>query len=187
MADVLWSRPSHATSKLFFVKCPPNKVVYMLDSPQDFHCLRLHYLEEEHSSYPCLGDKCRHCGEREARDYAYTCCLVFGSKAGRWYQAILPIGDPTHTLATTDFRHTIIEVGKPKNPDDGKRLVYYGTKKTWPVPLPHVTPSFDVRPFILRRYGLFKEADLVGCDLHVPSAAQVEQERQRQALDNQVG
>jgi len=161
-----WKRPGHSRPKMFFVKCPPKRLVYMLDAPDAFHVLRLHWLPESNGSFPCLGtDECQHC-DKETHDYAYTGCLVFGVNTGRWYPAILPVGDPTHTLCQEDFSGCMIYVDRAK--DDTKRMIYLGKESREPVPLPAFRPSIDVRPFLLRRWGLYKEAELIGCEFHSP-------------------
>lgn len=165
---IQWSRPFHKADKLFFVSCPPNQIVHYLARPQELHVLPLHWLEDRNGSFPCF-DECPHCAQGvERRLCCYAPVLVLGKKAGRWYNAILSVGDPTSTLAVEDFQGQSIVVGRPRQPDDSLRMVYYGAAKDVPVPLPHIKGSFDVRPFLLRRWGLYKEADLIGCELHTP-------------------
>jgi hypothetical protein len=171
-----WSRPHHRRDKLFFVSCPPNQLVYMLSKPEGHHVLPIHFLEARNRSFPCF-DECPHCADGlERRLCTYTDVLVFGRKAGRWYNAILCIGDPSSTLALENYQGMVIEVGRPKNAFDQKRMVVYGTKREPIAPLPHVKPSFDVRPFLLRSWGLYREADLIGCELHVPPQGEQPQE-----------
>ena len=183
--SIEWKRPGHCRPKMFFVKCPPKRLVYLPDPPDLFHVLRLHWVEESNGSYPCLGEgKCKLC-DRETYDYAYTGCLCFGVNTGRWYPAILPVGDPTHTMCQEDHSGLMIYVDRAK--DDTKRMIFLGTERNAPVPLPAFRPSIDVRPFLLRRWGLFKESDLAGCDLVVPTQEQVEASRVEGTIQERAG
>jgi hypothetical protein len=165
MSGPIWSRPVKRPCGLYFVNTKGRVAVLLVDDPANYPCIRLHFDKDANTSVVCFGDECNHCGVLESpRDYCYAPCLHFAKQQGRWYHAILPIGDPSFGLATTDYRGAPIWVGPSRDPADRKRVVSYGTVREQLAPLPQVVKPFDIRPNLLRRWGMFKEADLIGCE-----------------------
>lgn len=168
MFKVNWEAPKRKPHVLHFVSCPPNRYVLMLAAPEDLPVIALHWLQDGKGSAPCQGEGCPLIGLTRHFKSAYAPVLQFAQREGRWMPAILGIGDPGHTLALTDFKGEIITVGKNPKGHEDKRLIYLGTPTIKLPPPPHIAQSFDVRPHLLRRWGLFKEADLLGCEFHLP-------------------
>lgn len=165
---IQWGKPAPRTHRMHFVKCPPDRAVYMLARPDEYHTIQLHWLHETNESGICPGDECPLKGRTRHFESCYAPVLQFAEKEGRWVHAILGIGDPGHTLANTDFFEEKIIVGRSRVQGD-QRLIYLGKSTKIEVPVPHVLTAFDVRPHLLRRWGLFKEADLVGCEFYSPA------------------
>lgn len=168
MFPVKWGKPAPRVHRLHFVNPNAKRTVFMLASPSEHVTIHLHWLAEENASAPCIGEQCPLIGLTRHFDCCYTAVLQYAEKEGRWMPAILSIGDPGHTLANTDFCGEKIFVGRSKEEKDSKRVVYLGPDRRDLPPVPHVAKLFDVRPHLLRRWGMFKEADLIGCEFHPP-------------------
>jgi hypothetical protein len=163
---VNWSGPQKRKVGPSFVRCPPNRIVQLLCSHFDYPVIDLHYLEGQRTSVPCMGqDECHYHHLKLVRS-AYAPVMVWNVSLRVWIPGILGIGDPSHTLATTELHGCPIVIGKDKEGAARSRLVYYGKPTTVVAALKEGTPTFDVRPHLLRRWGLFKEADLLECEYH---------------------
>jgi hypothetical protein len=175
MCPVQWSRPVKRPASFYFVNTKGRVAVLMVDDPANYHVLKLHWLDDIRDSRLCSGDDCKWCREEvAARNYCYAPCLHFAKSQGRWYHAILPIGDPSFGLAQTDYRGMPIWIGPSRDPADRKRVISYGHVREQLAPLPSVITAFDIRPHLLRRWGLYREADLIGCERHEASPIALE-------------
>lgn len=170
MCPVQWGTPtSRRAPVLPFVQLPPAQTVCLLHAPERHAVIRLHWIGEPVNSYPCLGAECPYCPMR-ASDYTYAACLWLRPHERKWVQAIIPLGDPSFLISQTDLLGKVISVRRMKGKDSHARVGFLEltAAELPPVKLPPLLPTFDVRPFLLRRWGLFKEADLIGCDFHPP-------------------
>ena len=61
-------------------------------------------------------------------------------------------------------------VGPSLDKADRGRLIYLGKPSEKLPPLPHIVSPFDIRPNLLRRWGMFREADLLECERHEVAA-----------------
>lgn len=175
---IQWGKPSPRTNRLRFVVCPPDRWVILLDSPEEFHTIKLHWLADAGESGICPGDSCPLLGMTRHFESCYAPCMVFNEKEATWTKAILGIGDPGHTLANSDYKGDIIQVGKSRVKDE-KRLIFLKRATRIEVPPPKFLTSFDVRPHLLRRWGLFSEAELLGCELHSPPQQEAANQQER--------
>ena len=166
--SVQWRTAPKAHSGPSFIRVVPKKIVCILCERTEYAVLAVHWDEASKGSFPCLvPDACPLCPGRSWLT-SYAPALVWASSSQRWVQGILPLGDPTGGLATMDVKGMPIIVGKEGNGEARGRTIYHGSNQDNKIPPPPPTNSFDVRPFLLRRWGLYKEADLVGCELHLP-------------------
>jgi hypothetical protein len=155
---VHWGKPSRTSKPPFFVKLPPSQLVYMLDRPERFHTLKVHFIPERRGSVPHIGEgRCPFCSFR-LEECTYAPVLLFGQRSRRWHKAILPVGDPHDSLANTNYEGCAIIVGKPGSRSVIQRTMFLEHVRELPEPLPGRPASFDVRPMLLRRYGMFDEA-----------------------------
>lgn len=149
-----------------FIRVPPTKVVCLLCKPADYAVLEIHWAADQNGSFPCLGkDECPYCPARKWLT-TYGPALVWVPRAARWVQGIMPLGDPVNTVATEDLQGVAVLLGKDKEGENRARTILYGNCRDDKIPPPPLVRSFDVRPFLLRRWGLFKEADLIECAFH---------------------
>jgi hypothetical protein len=158
MSGIRWRRPKPRTLGPQFIRFPVNRFCIILTSPSGHTVLSLHWddeLGERGESFPCLGrPDCRYC-PGVVKDYCYAPALVYLTKQRQWVPGILPIGDPGHTLANLDLAGVPIEIGRSKEKGDELRLIYYGRPAEDQFAAPPPAKAFDVRPPLLRRYGLF--------------------------------
>ena len=65
MSHVTWSRPSPAHRSLYFVNSKGKSIVCLVDKPENYPCILLHWIEERRTSAPCEGDgDCMLCATR---------------------------------------------------------------------------------------------------------------------------
>jgi hypothetical protein len=164
---IRWGKPAPRVERMHFVDPDKDTWVYMLHAPKDFHTIHLHWLNEANESGICPGETCPLLGMTRHFESCYCAVLEYNPRKNTWTKAILGIGDPGHHLANTNYRGQVIQVGRSRVPNE-KRIIYLQTAKTVDPLIPKPAPLFDVRPHLLRRWGLFAEADLVGCELHSP-------------------
>jgi len=163
-----WSKRPHTHSGPRFITVPPDKVISPLCEPADYVTIMLHYDETQNGSFPCLQpDHCPLCPRRQFLA-TYAAGLVWCPRSNKWMEGILCLGAPDGTVAHTDFVGSAIVIGKEKGKGSRARTLYLGLCQSKSIPRVPEKPSFDVRPLLLRRWGLFKEADLIGCDFHPP-------------------
>ena len=142
-----------------FLRCPPDQIVQFLSTPDEHAVIILHWCDEVRESVPCMGKPdCRFC-DRVKKVHAYTGLLVYSSKTGQWSRAICDLGHPSEGLAQTDHRGSPIKIGKAKELRDRHRIISYGADLPSDVTDPPKMAPWDVRPHLLRRWGLFAEAD----------------------------
>lgn len=174
MSGVTWSRPAAKASNLYFVNTKGMSIVCMVDEPNNFPCILLHWLEKpKRTSVPCIGDGCVHCASVPVKNVCYAPVLHFARNQGRWYQAILCIGDSSYGLSQTDYRGGPIQVGPSKEPHDKGRIISYGKCRDKLPALPQIVKPFDIRPNLMRRWGMFKEAELIECARHEATPQEV--------------
>lgn len=163
---VQWRDKVKSRGGPMFITCPPNRFVCILTKPCDHAVVVIHYVESMGGSYPCLGQSCTFCPAPK-REAAYAPALMWSKSIGKWIQGILPLGSPSSQLYEIESDGVPIEIGKSRDPSMANRTIFLGTLKTLDSlgPVPTVKP-FDVRPPLLRRWGLFKEAELMECTYH---------------------
>ena len=177
MCPVQWHAPVVLHERLPFVNVISEARVFFITSPQQHAILDLHTVDDRGRSFPCMGaTDCKHHTEKPYR-YAYAPVVQYDYGAKRWRHAILGLGDPSRAIAREDNRGGLCLVTRADGRDKRSCLAI---KLVLPNPpdLPDLDmmAAFDVRPYLLRRWGLFKEAELIGCDLRFPDPNFVEQE-----------
>jgi hypothetical protein len=142
-----------------FLQCPPNRVVLFLTKPEAYPTIVLHWDDERGVSVPCMGeDECRVC-PAEKRIHVYAGVLVLMSREGRWLPVIADLGSPTNGLAHTDYSGAPLVVGRRREKDRRSELISYGRPISSIPDPPENAKPFDVRPTLMRRWGLFADAD----------------------------
>lgn len=165
---VQWeTRPANRRIGPAFITFPPDRIVRVLSSPDQHAVVAIHWVAADKTSVPCTGDECKLCPQAK-RICAYGAAMVWSPRLRKWMQGILPFGSSDTDVANIDLRGYAAILGRTKDVSGPKRIVYLGRPATGDVAELPDAPTFDVRPFLLRRWGLFKEADLIGCEFHPP-------------------
>jgi len=170
MCPVQWVPPQSRTRILPWVSLEKQQLLYFLTNPDTHAQLLLHRIDAAGRSFPCLGDGACRYHDKEPFPYAYAAVVYLNRERECWEQAILGLGDPGHVAACKD--HTGGEVIVRRKDAKNKRssiIVSSGRMRPDFRPTLDLMQPFDVRPYILRRWGLFREAELIGCDLHLPN------------------
>jgi hypothetical protein len=165
---VMWRKKPNRPLGPQIIRVKPKKIVNVLCMPPEYACLEVHWSDEDGGSVPCLGKECSHCPGRRKWLATYAPAQVWVPSAKRWVQCIVPLGEPCNTAASTDISFVLMIVGKDQNEDRRGTTILLGQYRESDVPPPPPCKTFDVRPFLLRRWGLFAEADLIGCEFHPP-------------------
>ncbi len=171
MCPIQWGTPVNRRAPVLpFVQLKFPQYVVLLHGPDQHRVIRLHYLEHENGSRPCMGDECPYCPQSSS-EYTYAACLWQRDRKGAWVKAICPLGDPSFPLSQRDMSGRPIQIRRQVQSDPRSKLVWTELPEHVVRALPAVrqTSAFDVRPYLLRRWGMFKDADLVGCEVHVPT------------------
>lgn len=165
---VQWRQKVAHRAGPMFITCPPNRCVVILTKPCDHAVVLIHYVESMGGSYPCLGSSCTYCPAPK-REAAYTSALVWSKSINKFVQGILPLGSPSSQLYEIENDGVPIWIGKSPDPSMKNRTIYLGAAREADRigVVPSVKP-FDVRVPLLRRWGLFKEAELLECEYHEP-------------------
>jgi len=158
--------------RLKFIQVPPERIVMILQRPEDYACLMLHWSESSGGSFPCLGKECRMC-DRAPVPYAYSSALLWHPGMRTWERSIMPIGDPARGFAQQDYTGISIKVQRTDRNDKHSPLRVVCREDAQGVARGALATPFDVRGHLLRRWGLFDEAALEGCDIHIPSAEEM--------------
>lgn len=159
------SKPKH--SGPMFVKCPPDRIVVPLCDPQFYSVIKLHWLEGNNGSFPCMGAECKLC-PAYSFEFTYAPGLVWMKRNQRWAEGILCLGHPNGTLVQEKLTGVPVIMGKDREDKDATkgRIMFYGKANDPRLPAPPPKKAFSVEAHLLRRWGLFKEADLIGCEFH---------------------
>jgi hypothetical protein len=145
------------------VRTTPTPVI-LVAPPGQFHTLNLHCFTT--SSYVCWNEEeCPHCHPVKvpARLYAFAPCLTLGD-SGQWKQAILPVGDPFGEVAERDMRGFKCGVYRKRKSDGTYSALLISESTPVPVELQVAIRAtwFDIRPRLLRRYGISMDAVALG-------------------------
>lgn len=161
MCPVQWRKPASHPAGPSFLRTPPNRVVVFLTKPDEHATLLLHWLGDGKGSFPCLGEgECSVCPSGRFL-HAYCGVLVWNGKTRSWSKAILDLGNPAEGIAQTDWTGMPLVVGRGKSGKGDNRLIQFGTPDDETIAIPKNVEPFDVRPCLMRRWGLFDEADRV--------------------------
>lgn len=164
---VQWRVPTRRPQGPGFVDLRRKQCVIPLCSCREYPVIRLHrWVEQFKGSFPCLGEGECKCHETITCDYAYAPVLCYNLFTKDWEQKILAVGSPTSPLGTKDVQGQQLVIEREKHPENRGTVLPLGIRTPLlPAPTFEIAP-FDVRPHLLRRWGLFKEADLIGCEFH---------------------
>jgi hypothetical protein len=158
MCPVQWHPPSPKPTHLPFMRCPPDQHVGIIEPPNFHACIALHFPENGRGSVPCMGDgECRH-HHLALKVHAYTVALVYSPGKRSFSAMILDLGFAEGELATTDYRGMFVRVGRRKMQDSRTDIVVRDLQPAPPESPIHTAEPIDVRPHLMRRWGLFEEA-----------------------------
>jgi hypothetical protein len=159
MSPIQWRRPSRRNAGPRFVTFPPNQILTFLQQPSQYAVLLLHWQDERRQSFPCMGDgNCLLCPSAR-KVHVYTGVLIWHISRKEWQPAICDLGHPDAEVAQADLTGRPVVLGRTRNSDPRSPIKCFGQSVNPGLPTPPTNRPFDVRPHLLRRWGLFEEAD----------------------------
>lgn len=160
MCPVQWRPPSKSTRLYPFISIPPDQHITIIEPPELHGCIALHFPEGTRGSVPCMGEgECQH-HQWPLKVHAYTIALVYAPSLRSWRAMIVDLGYAEGELATTDYRGMVLRVGRAKT-DKRSNIVIRDNKPLEADSPMHTAEPIDVRPHLMRRWGLFDEADRI--------------------------
>jgi hypothetical protein len=108
------------------------------------------------------ADECP-CHDLPLKVHAYTIALVYTPSARAWRAMIVDLGFNESELATTDYMGFMLKVGRERANDKRSNLIVKSQEI-----LPQESDvlkaeRIDVRPFLLKRWGIYDEAEHFRC------------------------
>jgi hypothetical protein len=159
MCPVQWRPPSRRPNAVQFVKVPPTRYAMILDQPSEFAILALHWLEGAGQSTPCMGaSECQICPQG-VKVHVYTIALMYLGRESDWMPMIFDLGHPDAWFLQENLRGEIVEVSREKKHDKRSNVHVRRVNELRGATSPKLIERIDVRPHLMRRYGLFAEAD----------------------------
>jgi hypothetical protein len=164
---VQWRGPSRRPNSLSFLSVIHSRWITTLEGPADYAYLALHWQEAHNQSTPCLGEgECRLC-PGNVKVHAYTVALAWDGTGKKWVACIADLGHQESTLVQTDLRGQAALIAREKPGDRRSNLVLSKARPLTATEQPENTTPIDVRPHLMRRYGLFHEADYFAAQPYV--------------------
>jgi hypothetical protein len=159
MCPVQWRPPAGRPQHVSFLRVRSCCAVAITDAPADYAVIGLHWQEAARQSVPCLGEDCR-VHDAPYKVHAYTVLRFWSADRRTWVQAICDLGNATHDLATRDLRGRAVFIGR-EHPGKARGHLFYlrDVQAADDIPEPPEAKPVDPRPILMRRYGLFHEAD----------------------------
>ena len=167
---VQWRNPSRVPLGPTFLRVPPERTVIILTRPDEHATLLLHWQGDGKGSFPCLGPvDCELCPTGRFL-HSYTGVLVYNSRNRTWVKAILDLGNPSEGVASTDYTGAPVVIARGKGRYGDNRIIAMGRPKDTSIAVPEILTPFDVRPSLLRRWGLFDDANTICTEAYYEQA-----------------
>lgn len=161
MCPVQWRRRSAKPLGPTFLRFPPNRLCVILEPPERYAEIALHWCEGKGESFPCMGaGECLLCPSSR-KLHVYTGVVYFDYARRIWLRAIVDLGHPDSMLATSNLVGRPIVIGRERQGDRRSNLKLVGPSKEQVDMAPELKLPWDCRPHLMRRWGLFDEADSI--------------------------